>query len=154
MEQDIAKSLKEKEMAEIEERNKRSASYGEGYADGFSDGYDKAIENVLELANKYAYGKKENEEVELKPAVYFLHQPLGKLIDKVVEEVGEVVEAYNDGEPIERIAEELADVQEASETAMAKLPLYVESKRRDTRLKVIEKNTIRGYYDLKEDDRN
>ena len=82
MEQEIAKSLKEKEMTEIEVRNKRSASYGEGYADGFSDGYDKAIENVLKLADKYAYGKKENEEVELKPAVYFLHQPLGKLMVK------------------------------------------------------------------------
>lgn len=147
-------SMKEEALQQVKLEMELSRKFSEGYEDGFSDGYDKAIENVLNLANKYAYGKKENKEVELKPAVYFLHQPLGKLIDKVVEEVDEVVQAYNDGESIERIAEELADVQEASETAMAKLPLYVESKRRDTRLKVIEKNTIRGYYDLKEDDRN
>lgn len=153
MEQEIARNLKLKEMAEIEVKNKRSISYGEGYADGFSDGYDKALDNVIELAKKYSYGKKKEKE-ELKPAVYFLHQPLGKLIDKVVEEVDEVVQAYNDGETVERIAEELADVQEASETAMAKLPLYVASKRRDTRLKVIEKNAIRGYYDLREDEKD
>ena len=144
----MAQSMKEKELAEIEVRNKNAASYGEGYADGFSAGWDKAIESVMALADKHAYGRKV-EEAELKPAIRFLHQTEQKLIDKIVEECDEVIEAFNDGENRERIAEEVADVQEACETYLAKLG-YSADERKQVRLQVIDKNGKRGYYMAKE----
>ena len=49
--ENMAKSLKSKEMAEITMRNQKAQSYGEGYADGFSAGYDKALENL----NKHTF---------------------------------------------------------------------------------------------------
>lgn len=142
-----AGSMKHREMMRVEMNNVKAVSYGEGYSEGFSDGYDAALKNIKEAAEKCAIGgKKKAETPELKPAILFLSLPLGKLIDKVVEEVDEVVQAYNDGEPTERIAEELADVQLAAETAMSKLPSYVQEKRRSTRIGCIEKNSNRGYY--------
>ena len=146
--ENMANSLKAQEMAEIEVRNKNAASYGEGYADGFSEGWDKAIKSVLALADKHAYGKKV-EEAELKPAIRFLHQSQQKLLDKIVEECDEVIEAFNDGESKERIAEEVADVQEACETYLAKLGFTADG-RKQVRLQVIDKNGKRGYYMAKE----
>ena len=146
--ENMAKSLKAQEMAEIEVRNKNAASYGEGYADGFSEGWDKAIKSVLALADKHAYGKKV-EEAELKPAIRFLHQSREKLLDKIIEETTEVVDAFNDGESQERIAEEVADVQEACETFLAKLG-YTADGRKKIRLQVIDKNGKRGYYMAKD----
>ena len=143
--ENMAKSLKSKEMAEIAMRNQKSQSYGEGYADGFSAGYDKALDNVAELANKHLYGEKADENAELKPAAYFLGDSLQSLIDKIVEECDEVVEAFNDGEKKERIAEEIADVQLACETALSGLGFH-EKERRDIRLQCIQKNDKRGYY--------
>ena len=67
------------------------------------------------------------------------------LIDKIVEECDEVVQAFNDGERKERIAEEIADVQLACETALSGLGFH-EKERREIRLKDIKKNTDRGYY--------
>jgi phosphoribosyl-ATP pyrophosphohydrolase len=143
--ENIAKSLKSKEMAEITMRNQKAQSYGEGYADGFSAGYDKALDNVAELANKYLYGEKADENEELKPAIHFLGDSIQSLIDKIVEECDEVVEAFNDGEKQERIAEEIADVQLACETALSGLGFH-ERERRNIRLQCIQKNDKRGYY--------
>jgi NTP pyrophosphatase (non-canonical NTP hydrolase) len=143
--ENMAKSLKSKEMAEIAMRNQKAQSYGEGYADGFSAGYDKALDNVAELANKYLYGEKADENAELKPAIHFLGDSIKSLIDKIVEECDEVVQAFNDGEKPERIAEEIGDVQLACETALAGLG-YHEKERRKIRLANIQKNTKRGYY--------
>lgn len=143
---------KEEIMNEVQAQMERSeeslAKYNEGYVDGYSDGFDKGLEIARTIAIKYNLGgdKVLHEVAELKPAIRFLSQPLGALIKKVVEEVDEVVQAYNDGETTERIAEELADVQLASETAMSKLPDYVASKRRKVRLDCIKKNADRGYY--------
>ena len=146
--ENMAKSLKAQKMAEIEVRNKNAASYGEGYADGFFEGWDKAIKSVLTLADKHSYGKKV-EEAELKPAIRFLHQSQQKLLDKIVEECDEVIEAFNDGESKERIAEEVADVQEACETYLAKLGFSADG-RKQVRLQVIDKNGKRGYYNPKD----
>ena len=143
--ENMAKSLKSKEMAEIAMRNQKAQSYGEGYADGFSAGYDKALENVAKLANKHLYGEKADEGAELKPAIHFLGEPMQLLIDKIVEECSEVVEAFNDGEKKERIAEEIADVQLACETALSGLGFH-EKERRKIRLANIQKNDKRGYY--------
>ena len=143
--ENIAKSLKSKEMAEITMRNQKAQSYGEGYADGFSAGYDKALENVTEMANKHIYGEKIDEGAGLRPAIHFLGEPMQLLIDKIVEECDEVVQAFNDGEKQERIAEEIADVQLACETALSGLGLH-EKERRKIRLQCIQKNDKRGYY--------
>jgi hypothetical protein len=143
--ENMAKSLKDNEMAKIDLQNQKAASYGNGYADGFSDGYDKALKNVMALADKHAYGTKKIEQAELKPAIRFLGNSMKSLIDKIVEECDEVVDAFNDGEKPERIAEEIADVQEACETALAGLG-YHEKERHNIRLMVIEKNADRGYY--------
>jgi phosphoribosyl-ATP pyrophosphohydrolase len=145
--ENMAKSLKSKEMAEITMRNQKAQSYGEGYADGFSAGYDKALENVAKLANKHLYGEKADEGAELKPATYFLGDSLQSLIDKIVEECDEVVQAFNDGEKKERVAEEIADVQLACETALSGLGFH-EKERRNIRLANIQKNTKRGYYNV------
>ncbi len=140
-------SMKHREMMRVEMNNVKAVSYGEGYSEGFSDGYDAALKNIRDVAEKCAIGgTKKSEQPELKPAIRFLNQSLGKLIEKVIEEVDEVVHAYDDGESVERIAEELADVQLAAETAMSKLPSYVQEKRRSTRIGCIKKNSDRGYY--------
>jgi len=118
--------------------------YSEGYRKGYSDGYDKALEATREVAKKYLTPE-ETPEHELKPAIRFLSQPLKTLIDKVAEECQEVIDAYNDGETKERVAEELADVQLACETALSKLG-YHEKERRKIRLDNIHKNEVRDYY--------
>ena len=84
--------------------------------------------------------------LELRPATKFLNQSRARLLDKIVEECQEVVDAFNDGEPRERVAEEVADVQEACETFLAKLG-YSERGRRLIREGVLRKNGERGYYD-------
>ncbi len=145
------KSMKEKCMKKVEENlcdsEKGLARYNEGYHEGYSDGWDMALKAVIELAEKHQAGTKPPalEENELKPAIKYLHQPLKALVDKVAEECQEVIDAYNDGETKARIAEELADVQEACETAMSKLG-YHEMERRNIRFEVIKKNADRGYY--------
>lgn len=128
---------KENAMREVDK-------YSEGYRKGYSDGYDKALEAAREVAKKYLMPE-ETLEQELKPAIRFLGQSKKQLLDKVVEECQEVIDAFNDGEPRERIAEELADVQLACETAMSKLG-YHEKERRSMRLRCIEKNSKRNYY--------
>lgn len=84
--------------------------------------------------------------VELRPATKFLNQSRGQLLDKIVEECQEVVDAFNDGESRERVAEEVADVQEACETFLAKLG-YSNRGRSLIRKAVLEKNQKRGYYE-------
>lgn len=118
--------------------------YSEGYKKGFSAGYDKALEAAREVAKKYLTPE-ETPEQELKPAIRFLGQSKKQLLDKVVEECQETIDAFNDGESRERIAEELADVQLACETAMSKLG-YHGSERRKIRLQCIDKNSKRNYY--------
>jgi NTP pyrophosphatase (non-canonical NTP hydrolase) len=144
-------SAREKAMADVEAMCKRSASYNEGFTDGFSDGYDRAIEDTKKIIAKYNLGEDSEEyEPELKPAVKFLKQPTRQLLAKVVEEVNEVIAAYEDGESTERIAEELGDVQLAAETAMASLGqgFILARERREVRMKDIKKNMVRGYYKI------
>ena len=128
----------------LEASEESLAKYNEGYREGFSDGYDVALERAREVAEKYNLGV-EPEEKELKPATKFMHLTLNEQLDKLKEEVGEVMLAYVDGEGKERIAEELADVQQACETALAILGL-TEDERREARRKVIAKNSKREYY--------
>lgn len=145
------KDMRERAMAEVEVRCKKAESYNDGFADGFSDGYDRAIKDTQKIINKYNLGESSDySEQELKPAVKFLKQSTKQLLAKVVEEVNEVIAAYEDGESPERIAEELGDVQLAAETAMASLGkgFILAKERREVRLKDIEKNTVRGYYEI------
>jgi hypothetical protein len=142
------KSLRELAIEEMEQRIKKSEFYNAGLADGYADGYDKAMDDMKGLLKKYHVGVDNPVmalEKELKPAVRFLGKPQGVLIDKIVEECSEVVQAFNDGESKERLAEEICDVQEACETALAGLG-YHEKERREIRMKVIQKNTAREYY--------
>lgn len=142
-------SMKHREMMRVEMTNVKAVSYGEGYSEGFSDGYDAALKNIRDVAEKCAIGgpkkSEQPEEKQLRPAVRFLHQSKARQIDKIVEECEEVVQAWNDGERVERIAEEVADLQQACETMLAMLG-YTEEQRKNIRLKVVEKNSRRGYY--------
>lgn len=118
------------------------AKYNEGYKEGYSDGYDKALENVQGIIRKYNIGSGK----ELKPATKFVGQlSLTEQIAKIHSEYIEVMSAVIHSEGKMRIAEELADIQEACETAMAMLGLS-EIERQNVRKKVLCKNASRGYY--------
>lgn len=116
--------------------------FNDGYREGFEDGYNVALEKAREVAEKYNLGVNEKE---LKPATRFLSASLADQINKIHAEWTEVMNAYMDNEGKERIAEELADVQQACETALAILGL-TEDERREARRKVIAKNSKREYY--------
>ena len=137
---------KEKAIADVEKMLQASeeslAKYNEGYREGYSDGYDDALEKAREVAEKYSLGVTEKE---LKPATRFMGNSLECQISKIHDEYIEVLNAVMRNESKERIAEELADVQEACETAMAILGL-TEGERRTIRKKVLCKNASRGYY--------
>lgn len=144
----MVKGMRETAIEDMEKRIEKSELYNEGLADGFAEGYDRAIADVQGILKKYHVGVEEPEkvqEMELKPAVRFLRQSHGAHIDKIVEECQEVVDAFRDGEPLERLAEEIADVQEACETALAGFG-FNEVQRREIRMKVIKKNSDRDYY--------
>ena len=135
-----AKAMQETERM-IVASEESLAKYNEGYREGYSDGYDKALENVHGIIRKYNLGGK-----ELKPATKFVGQvSLTEQIAKIHSEYLEVMSAVIHKESIGRIAEELADIQEACETAMAILGL-TEGERRTIRKKVLCKNASRGYY--------
>jgi hypothetical protein len=117
--------------------------FQDGYTEGFSDGWDKAIENVKVILKKYSIG---GEKSELKPATKFVRESsLAEQIAKIHSEYLEVMSAVIHNEGKARIAEELVDVQQACETAMAILGMN-EEERRKTREKVLQKNARRGYY--------
>lgn len=128
----------------IENSEKSLARYNEGYREGFSDGYDVALERAREVAEKYNLGV-EPKDKELQPAVKFMGISLADQINKIHSELTEVISAYMDNEGEERIAEEIADVQQACETALAILGL-TDAQRHAIRCKVIMKNKLRGYY--------
>ena len=128
----------------IKNSEKSLARYNEGYREGFSDGYDVALERAREVAEKYNLGV-EPKDKELQPAVKFMGISLADQINKIHSELTEVISAYMDNEGEERIAEEIADVQQACETALAILGL-TDAQRHEIRCKVIMKNKLRGYY--------
>jgi len=140
-----AKAMQETERM-IVASEESLAKYNEGYKEGYSDGYDKALENVQGIIRKYNLGGGK----ELKPATRFLGSSLADQIKKIHAEWLEVMNAYMDKEGKERIAEELADVQQACETALAILGL-TEDERREARRKVIAKNSKREYYSPERD---
>ena len=117
--------------------------FNDGYREGFEDGYNVALEKARKVAEKYNLGVE--EEKELKPAVKFMGISLADQINKIHSELTEVISAYMDKEGEERIAEEIADVQQACETALAILGL-TDEQRHEIRRKVIMKNKLRGYY--------
>jgi flagellar biosynthesis/type III secretory pathway protein FliH len=137
---------KEKAIAGVEKMLQASeeslAKYNDGYREGYSDGYDEALEKAREVAEKYNLGVNEKE---LKPATRFLGISLGDQVNKIHAELNEVIKAVMDNEGKERIAEEIVDVQQACETALAILGL-TEDERREARRKVIAKNSKREYY--------
>jgi phosphoribosyl-ATP pyrophosphohydrolase len=144
----MIKSMREKAIEDMQNRIEKSERYNEGLAEGFVDGYDRAMKDMQGILKKYHVGvevPEMAEEKELKPAIHFLGDSVQSLIDKIVEECDEVVEAFNDGEKQERIAEEIADVQLACETALSGLGFH-ERERRKIRLQCIQKNDKRGYY--------
>ena len=145
----MVKGMREIAVDDMQKRIEKSELYNEGLRDGFEEGYDRAMKDMQGILKKYHVGVEKpelQEEKELKPAVHFLGNSMQSLIDKIVEECDEVVQAFNDGERKERIAEEIADVQLACETALSGLGFH-EKERREIRLKDIKKNTDRGYYD-------
>ena len=137
---------KEKAIAGVEKMLQASeeslAKYNDGYREGYSDGYDEALEKAREVAEKYNLGVNEKE---LKPATRFLGLSFPDQLKKIHDEYQEVISAYMDKEGRERIAEELVDMQESIETALASLGL-TEEERREARRKVIAKNSKREYY--------
>lgn len=139
---------KEKALQGVEKMLEASeeslAKYNEGYREGFSDGYDVALEKAREVAEKYSLGV-EPKEKELKPAVRFLGLSFPDQLKKIHDEYKEVISAWMDKEGKERVAEELADMQQAIETALAILGL-TEEQRKEVRRKVVIKNSLRGYY--------
>lgn len=144
----MVKGMRETAIEDFNKAIDNCQRYTEGQKDGFAKGYDRAMKDMQGILKKYHVGvEKPNmaEEKELKPAIRFLGDSMNSLIDKIVEECDEVVEAYNDGEPKERLAEEIADVQLACETALSGLGFH-EKERRKIRLQCIQKNDKRGYY--------
>ena len=142
-----AKAMQETERM-IVASEESLAKYNEGYKEGYSDGYDKALENVQGIIRKYNLGGGK----ELKPATKFIHCTLTEQLAKIHSEYIEVISAVIHNENKRRIAEELADVQEACETAMAILGLG-ESERQMIRKRVLCKNASRGYYGGMKDER-
>ena len=145
-----AGSMKHREMMRVEMNNVKAVSYGDGYSDGFSDGYDAALKNIKAVAEKCAIGgtkkAEQTEGKQLRPAVLYMHKLTKRQqLRKIAEELDEVIQAWEDGEKNERVAEELADVQMACETMLAMLG-YTEAQRKEIRLAVIDKNSRRGYY--------
>lgn len=137
-----AKAMQETERM-IVASEESLAKYNEGYKEGYSDGYDKALENVQGIIRKHNLGGGK----ELKPATKFVGQlSLAEQIAKIHSEYLEVMSAVFHKEGNERIAEELADLQQACETAMAMLGLN-EHERQNVRKKVLCKNASRGYYE-------
>jgi phosphoribosyl-ATP pyrophosphohydrolase len=144
----MVKGMRETAIEDFNKAIDNCQRYTEGQKDGFAKGYDRAMADMQGILKKYHVGVEKpelQEEKELKPAVHFLGNSMQSLIDKIVEECDEVVQAFNDGERKERIAEEIADVQLACETALSGLGFH-EKERREIRLKDIKKNTDRGYY--------
>ena len=118
--------------------------FNDGYREGFSDGYDVALEKAREVAEKYNLGV-ELHVKELLPAKRFMGLSFPDQLKKINDEYQEVISAYMDKEGKERIAEELVDMQEAIETALAILGL-TEEQRKEARRNVVVKNSMRGYY--------
>ena len=118
--------------------------FNDGYREGFSDGYDVALERAREVAEKYNLGV-ELHVKELQPATRFMSLSFPDQLKKIHDEYQEVISAYMDKEGKERIAEELVDMQEAVETALAILGL-TEEQRKEARRNVVMKNSMRGYY--------
>jgi len=138
---------KSDELQKIEQAHKAEHehlnTYQDGYNEGFSDGWDKAINNVQIILKRYSIG---GEKSDLKPAARGIRpKEFYGQIEKLREELAEVVEAWNEGQGRGRIAEELADLQQACETAMAMLGLS-DIERQNVRKKVLLKNASRGYY--------
>ncbi len=130
------------EQAQEAER-KHLEYFQDGYMEGYDNGWDNALENVQVILKRYSIG---GEKSDLKPAAKGIRPTefYGQ-IEKLREELAEVVEAWNEGQGRGRIAEELADLQQACETAMAMLGLS-EDERSKVRKKVLLKNASRGYY--------
>ena len=144
----MVKGMRETAIEDFNKAIDNCQRYTEGQKDGFAKGYDRAMKDMQSILKKYHVGVEKSEmaeEKELKPAIHFLGEPMQLLIDKIVEECDEVVEAFNDGERRERIAEEIVDVQLACETALSGLGFH-EKERRKIRLANIQKNDKRGYY--------
>lgn len=74
-------------------------------------------------------------------------EPLGlrQQIISIAGEVKEAIDAYDDGESDERIAEELMDVCHRAESAIRQLP-FDDNQLNAIKRGVIEKNDRRGYY--------
>lgn len=129
-------------------------------SDGYSDGYLDALNEVDRALKRNTYGGGQHEperpltellelrQSELRPAVKFLSQDAWTLVMKVTEEYAEVMDAYEEYAKAGRsvhLAEEIADLQFACETLLAKIRPDVKE-RRGIRKFVICKNYNRGYY--------
>lgn len=135
-------ALRQIEQAQKAERE-HLRTYHDGYSEGYSDGWEKALDNVQVILKRYSIG---GEKSDLKPAAKGIRpKEFHGQIEKLREELAEVVEAWNEGQGRGRIAEELADLQQACETAMAMLGLS-DIERQNVRKKVLLKNASRGYY--------
>jgi phosphoribosyl-ATP pyrophosphohydrolase len=128
------------EQAQEAER-KHLEYFQDGYMEGYDNGWDEALNNVQTILKRYSIG---GEKSDLKPATKFMSNPVKEQLQKIKEELAEVMHAYQN-ESKERIAEELVDVQQACETALAMLGLS-EDERSKMRKKVLLKNASRGYY--------
>ena len=122
-------------------------------SDGYSDGYLDALNEVDRALKRNTYGGQHEPErpltellelrqSELRPAVKFLSQDARTLVMKVAEEYTEVMDAYEEYAKAGRsvhLAEEIADLQFACETLLAKIRPDVKE-RRGIRKSVICKN--------------
>lgn len=89
---DALRIIEQAHKAEHEHLN----TYQDGYSEGFSDGWDKAISNVQIILKRYSIG---GEKSDLKPVAKGIRPAefYGQ-IEKIKEEIAEVVEAWNDGQ--------------------------------------------------------
>lgn len=126
-------------MREVESQGDRAEAYQEGYADGASDGFDRGLMVARKIVERHALGG-----CGLKPATKVASFSYSQQLAKIEEEYGEVIEAYTDGEPKERLAEEIVDLQVACETMLAIMG-YTDDDRQRIRKMVTEKNRARGY---------
>lgn len=99
----------------------------------------------------------ERRKSDLRPDDKFLGATITRQLLRVNSEIGEIQEALhkvkyptmdlNLEEATEHIAEEIADAQMSLETLFA-ICGFNEKQRREARRKVIEKNRVRGYYEV------
>lgn len=131
----------------MKDKKRNRVHHNQSSLDAYNKGYRKGLENARKALEKSIVGgtKQQSEYEELHPAWKFVKRlTFIEQIGKIYKELDEVMHAWTNGESLNRIGEELVDVQTACETEMANIGLTY-AQRNAIRRRVYEKNKIRDY---------